>query len=113
MLDRGDIELLVRDFKDRHLKSPEAESSLRALVALAYVVKGACLRPRTSRRLQSALYRQAGWLAVVSGRPLGSCELIPCLLTPFPGGLSVHLEGCTLQRAIPPKHWKPSSGRMN
>ncbi|MDO9166766.1 MAG: PEP-CTERM system TPR-repeat protein PrsT [Rhodoferax sp.] len=37
MLERGQLEPLVREFKDRHLKTPEAESTLRALVAIAYV----------------------------------------------------------------------------
>lgn len=37
MLERGELEALVRDFKDRHLKSPEAESNIRALVAVAFV----------------------------------------------------------------------------
>lgn len=37
MLERGALDQLVRDFKDRHLKSPEAESNIRALVAVAYV----------------------------------------------------------------------------
>ncbi|MDO9197240.1 XrtA/PEP-CTERM system TPR-repeat protein PrsT [Rhodoferax sp.] len=37
MLERGQLEPLIREFKDRHLKTPEAESTLRALVAIAYV----------------------------------------------------------------------------
>lgn len=37
MLERGELEPIVRDFKDRHLKSAEAESNLRAIVAIAYV----------------------------------------------------------------------------
>jgi cellulose synthase operon protein C len=52
MLDRGDIEPLVRDFKDRHLKSPEAESSLRALVALAYM--GQRRLPQAGEQLKGA-----------------------------------------------------------
>lgn len=37
MLERNELEPLIRDFKDRHLKSPEAESNIRALVAIAQV----------------------------------------------------------------------------
>ncbi len=37
MLERNDNEKLVREFKDRRLKSPEADSDLRAIVALAQV----------------------------------------------------------------------------
>ncbi len=37
MLDRGELETVIHEFKDRHLKSPSAESDLRALVAIAYV----------------------------------------------------------------------------
>ncbi|MCF8154363.1 MAG: PEP-CTERM system TPR-repeat protein PrsT [Rhodoferax sp.] len=36
MLDRNELEPLIREFADRHLVSREAESNLRALVALAY-----------------------------------------------------------------------------
>jgi tetratricopeptide (TPR) repeat protein len=36
MLDRNELEPLVREFAERHLVSPEAESNLRALVAIAY-----------------------------------------------------------------------------
>lgn len=37
MLDRGDLDKLVRDFKDRRLSNPEADSTLRGTVAIAYV----------------------------------------------------------------------------
>ncbi len=37
MLEVGKLEPLVREFTDRHLKSPEAESNIRALVAIAEV----------------------------------------------------------------------------
>jgi len=37
MLERGELEPIVRQFKDRRLKSPEADSNLRAAVAIAYV----------------------------------------------------------------------------
>lgn len=37
MLERNELEPLIRDFTDRHLKSPEAESNIRALVAIAQV----------------------------------------------------------------------------
>lgn len=37
MLERNELEPLIRDFKDRQLKSPEAESNIRALVAIAQV----------------------------------------------------------------------------
>lgn len=36
LLERGELEPIVREFKDRHLKTSEAESNLRALVAIAY-----------------------------------------------------------------------------
>lgn len=36
MLEQGALEPVVRDFKDHHLKSADAESNLRALVAIAY-----------------------------------------------------------------------------
>lgn len=37
MLERGELERLVREFKDRTLKTPDANSNLRALLAIAYV----------------------------------------------------------------------------
>ncbi|MBC7681998.1 MAG: PEP-CTERM system TPR-repeat protein PrsT [Ferruginibacter sp.] len=37
MLDRNDIAKIINEFKDRHLKSPAADSDLRAVVAAAYV----------------------------------------------------------------------------
>lgn len=37
MLERNELDRLVREFKDRHLKSIEAESNLRAIVAIAYI----------------------------------------------------------------------------
>lgn len=37
MLERNERELLIHDFNDRHLKSPEAESNIRALIAIAQV----------------------------------------------------------------------------
>lgn len=37
MLDRNELAKVINEFKDRHLKSPEADSNLRAAVAVAYV----------------------------------------------------------------------------
>ncbi len=37
MLDRNELEAIVREFKDRTLTQPEAQSNLRAIVAIAYV----------------------------------------------------------------------------
>ena len=37
MLDRNDIAKVINEFKDQHLKSPEADSNLRAAVAMAYI----------------------------------------------------------------------------
>lgn len=37
MLDRNDVAKVINEFKDRRLKSPEADSNLRAAVAVAYV----------------------------------------------------------------------------
>lgn len=37
MLDRNELEAVVREFKDRNLTQPEAQSNLRAIVAIAYV----------------------------------------------------------------------------
>ena len=37
MLDVGDLDKLIRDFKDKRLKSPEADSSLRGTVAIAFL----------------------------------------------------------------------------
>jgi len=37
MLDRGMQDALAREYSDRHLKQPQAESDLRALVAIAFV----------------------------------------------------------------------------
>lgn len=37
MLDRNEPAKVISEFKDKHLKSPEAESNLRAAVAVAYV----------------------------------------------------------------------------
>jgi cellulose synthase operon protein C len=37
MLDRNELEPLVRQYKDTRLKSPEADSNLRAAVSIAYV----------------------------------------------------------------------------
>lgn len=37
MLERNEIENVIKEFKDRRLKSPEADSNLRAAVAVAYV----------------------------------------------------------------------------
>jgi putative PEP-CTERM system TPR-repeat lipoprotein len=39
MLDRSDVAKIVNEFKDRHLKSPAADSDLRAAVAAAYVAQ--------------------------------------------------------------------------
>lgn len=39
LLDRNELEKLIREFKDRKLQSPEADSSLRAAVALAYLAQ--------------------------------------------------------------------------
>lgn len=40
LLDRGENVLLIRDFSSRKLKSPEADSDLKALVSLAYLASG-------------------------------------------------------------------------
>lgn len=40
LLDRGENALLIRDFGGRQLKSPSADSDLKALVALAYLASG-------------------------------------------------------------------------
>jgi len=37
MLDRNEVAKVINEFKDRRLKSPEADSNLRAAVAVAYV----------------------------------------------------------------------------
>lgn len=37
MLDRNELGKLINEFKDRRLKSPEADSNLRAVVAVAYL----------------------------------------------------------------------------
>lgn len=37
MLDRNELEAIVREFKDRSLSVPEAQSNLRAIVAIAYI----------------------------------------------------------------------------
>lgn len=37
MLDRNELAKVISEFKDRHLSSPEAESNLRAVVAVAYL----------------------------------------------------------------------------
>lgn len=39
LLDRNDLDKLVRDLKDRKLDAPEADSSLRAAVALAFMAQ--------------------------------------------------------------------------
>lgn len=40
LLDRGENALLIRDFGSQNLKSPTADSDLKALVALAYLASG-------------------------------------------------------------------------
>lgn len=37
MLERNELEAIVREFKDRSLAQPEAQSNLRAIVAIAYI----------------------------------------------------------------------------
>ena len=37
MLDRNELAKVIKEFNDRHLKSPQADSDLRAAVAVAYV----------------------------------------------------------------------------
>lgn len=39
MLDRNELEKIIREFKDRSLKSPAANSSLKGIVATAYVAQ--------------------------------------------------------------------------
>lgn len=55
LLDRNDLDKLVRDFKDRTLESPEADSSLRASVALAFM--GQRRLPQAREQLAAAKAR--------------------------------------------------------
>lgn len=73
MLERGELEPLVRAFKDQHLKSPEAESNIRALVAVAMV--GQRRIPLAQEQLKGASVSTAAvklakaQLALAGGQP--------------------------------------------